>query len=94
MAKLKDLGCPVERSKDLFKELLCISRDNDVLIRVSAGRAYQTISNPERFDEYVRKADRKVWLDTQILLYLLCDNDDYAKYDHHSYSIIQTACSL
>ena len=91
MAKLKDLGCPADKCKDLFKELLCISRDNDVLIRVSAGRAYQTISNPERFDEYVRKADRKVWLDTQILLYLLCDNEDYAIYDHPSY---RTAMAL
>ncbi len=91
MAKLKDLGCPSEKNKDLFRELLCISRDNDVLVRVCAGKAFQSISKPELFNDYVRKADRKVWLDTQILLYLLCDNDDYAKYDHPSY---RTAMAL
>lgn len=85
MAKLKNLGCPAEKSKNLFKELLCISRDNDVLVRVSAGKAFYKISNPDLFNEYVRRADRKVWLDTQILLYLLCHNDDYAKYSHPHY---------
>lgn len=90
-AKLKDLGCPSEKCKDLFKELLSISRDNDVIVRVSAGKAFRRISNPDLFNEYVRRADRKVWLDTQILLYLLCHNDDYAKYDHPFY---KTAMAL
>lgn len=90
-AKLKDLGCPSEKCKDLFKELLNISRDNDVIVRVSAGKAFRRISNPDQFNEYVRRADRKVWLDTQILLYLLCHNDDYAKYDHPIY---KTAMAL
>ncbi len=89
--KLKDLGCPSEKCKDLFKELLYISRDNDVIVRVSAGKAFRRISNPDQFNEYVRRADRKVWLDTQILLYLLCHNDDYARYDHPTY---KTAMAL
>lgn len=90
-AKLKDLGCPTEKCKDMFKELLCISRDNDIIVRVSAGKAFRKISNPDLFNEYVRRADRKVWLDTQILLYLLCHNDDYAKYNHQTY---KTAMAL
>ena len=90
-AKLKDLGCPTDKCKDLFKELLCISRDNDVIVRVSAGKAFRRISNPDQFNEYVRRADRKVWLDTQILLYLICHNDDYAKYDNSTY---KTAMAL
>lgn len=90
-AKLKDLGCPAEKCKELFKELLCISRDNDVIVRISAGKVFRRISNPDQFNEYVRRADRKVWLDTQILLYLLCHNDDYAKYDHQTY---KTAMAL
>ena len=93
-AKLKDLGCPTDKCKDLYKELLCISRDNDVIVRVSAGKAFRKISNPEQFNEYVRRADRKVWLDTQILLYLLCHNDDYAKYDHPSYKTAMTMFHL
>ena len=90
-SKLKDLGCPTEKCKDLFKEILIISRDNDVIVRISAGKAFQRISNPEQFVEYVRKTDRKVWLDTQILLYLLCYNDDYARYD---YPTFKTAMAL
>ena len=89
--KLKDLGCPDNKCSDLFKELLCVSRDNDVLVRVSAGKAFQSISDPAKFADYIRKADRKVWLDTQILLYLLCYNADYAKYDHPYY---KTAMAL
>ena len=91
ISKLKDLGCPAEKCKNLFKEMLCISRDNDVILRVSAGKAFQKLSNPDLFNEYVRRTDRKVWLDTQILLYLLCYNDEYAKYDHPTY---KTAMAL
>lgn len=93
-AKLKDIGCSADKCKELFKELLCISRDNDVIVRVSAGKAFRRISNPDLFNEYVRKADRKVWIDTQILLYLLCHNDDYAKYDHPSYKTAMTLFRL
>lgn len=93
-AKLRDLGCPADKCKDLFKELLCISRDNDVIVRISAGKAFRRISNPDQFNEYVRRADRKVWLDTQILLYLLCHNDEYAKYDHPSYKTAMTLFNL
>ena len=93
-AKLKEKGCPPEKCKDLFKELLCISRDNDVIVRVSAGKAFRRISNPDLFNDYVRRADRKVWIDTQILLYLLCYDDDYARYDHPSYKTAMTLFRL
>lgn len=92
--KLKDLGCQSDKCKALFKELLCISRDNDVILRVSAGQAFRRISNPDLFNEYVRRADRKVWVDTQILLYLLCYNDDYARYEHPSYKTAMVLFNL
>ena len=78
---LKQAGCPEDKCKDLYDGLLCINRDNDILVRISAGKAFRKISDPGQFNEYVRRANRDVWLDTQILLYLLCQNDDYSAYN-------------
>ena len=88
--KLVQSGCPVEQGINLYKELLCINRDNDIIVRISAGKAFRSITNPEQFNEYVRKADRQVWLDTQILLYLLCYNVDYSTYRHPMYKTAMT----
>ena len=89
--KLKKAGCPDDKGTELYKEILSINKDNDIIVRISAGRSFQNISDPQKFDEYVRKADRDVWIDTQILLYLLCNNDDYQTYDH---PFFRTAMSL
>lgn len=84
-------GCQEAKANDLYKELLVLNRDNDILVRISAGRAFRRISNPDQFNEYFRKADRAVWVDTQILLYLLCYNEDYSQYDNPLY---KTALAL
>lgn len=89
--KLKQVGCPEEKCKDAYEELLGINRDNDIIVRISAGKAFRKISDPGLFNEYVRKADRNVWIDTQILLYLLCHNDDYSTYKN---SYFKTAIAL
>ena len=80
--KLRKAGCPEDKGTELYKEILAINKDNDIIVRISAGRSFQNISDPQKFDEYFRKADRDVWIDTQILLYLLCNNEDYQPYDH------------
>lgn len=79
--RLKQVGCPDDKCKELYDELLSINLDNDILVRISAGKAFRKISDPGQFTEYVRRADRNVWIDTQILLYLLCHNDDYSAYN-------------
>ncbi len=89
--KLKQAGCPDDKCKSAYEELLGINRDNDILVRISAGKAFRKISDPALFNEYVRKADRNVWVDTQILLYLLCHNDDYSTYNSPYY---KTAMAL
>ncbi len=89
--RLKKAGCPEAKGTDLYKEILAINRDNDIIVRISAGRSFQNISDPGKFDEYVRKADRDVWIDTQILLYILCNNENYQSYDH---PFFKTAISL
>ena len=89
--KLRKIGCRDEKCKELYEELLKINRDNDILVRISAGKAFRIISDPGQFNEYVREANRNVWLDTQILLYLLCKNEDYSTYNNPYY---KTALAL
>lgn len=82
--KLQRIGCGQE-AESIYKSILNICKDNDVLVRINAGKAFRRLSDPEQFDSYVRKAERDVWIDTQILLYLLCYNEDFAAYDHAYY---------
>lgn len=91
VARFEQLGCPSTKGKELYQELLRLNRENDVLVRVSAGRVFRRISNPDQFNEYFRMADRIVWIDTQILLYLICYNEDYSQYNHPLY---KTALAL
>ena len=78
-------GCTQDDAKSLYVGFLNICKDNDILVRINAGKAFRKLSNPDQFNSYVRKAERNIWLDTQILLYLMCYNEDFAPYDHVYY---------
>ena len=66
---------------DLFKEILACCENNDFLLRESASKVFCSFSNPDKFDNYLRQQSMNVYLDTQIVLYALCDtglrNDGY-----------------
>lgn len=79
---IKDGGVDDEHAEEIFTCLLDICRRNDIIIRISAGRVFSKMSNPDQFANYVRNLNRDVYLDTQILLYILCINDDYSTYDN------------
>ena len=89
--KLQQFGCPPNKTRDCYKDLLSICKDNDIALRISAGKAFQKLSDPDLFNKYIRKAERAVWIDTQILLYLMCYNADYSVYDNPQY---KTALAL
>lgn len=71
----------------LFKEILALCKRNDFLIRLSLGKVYSNISNPDQFDNTIRQLKRTTYLDTQILLYALCVNDDYITPDNPIFNI-------
>lgn len=77
--------------EELFKELMEVCKENDFLLRLSAGKVFSKVSDPDQFSNYVSNVDRQVYLDTQIILYALCINDNYSKYDNIYYKI---ACNL
>lgn len=73
--------------EELFKDLIGICKENDFLLRLSAGKVFSKISNPEQFSNYISNTERHIYLDTQIILYALCINDNYSKYDNVYYRI-------
>mgnify|MGYP001163210263 FL=1 len=65
---LSSLGKTQEDSEKFFKELVEVCKANDVIIRLSIGKVFSKISNPDLFDNYIRQESRVAYLDTQILL--------------------------
>ncbi|HMG68577.1 MAG TPA: hypothetical protein VK588_12855, partial [Chitinophagaceae bacterium] len=84
---------PVQFSAtDLFRDLIELSRDSDFLLRMCASKAFANLTNPERFEQYIHQQERVVYLDTQIILYVLCLN--YVKKPEYKSIYYQTAEEL
>ena len=91
---LSSLGKTQEDSEKFFKELVEVCKANDVIIRLSIGKVFSKISNPDLFDNYIRQESRVAYLDTQILLYALCINENYPPYDNVHYKIATNLIEL
>jgi len=60
------------KSNDLLLCLLAICEENDFLHKLSASKVISRYTNSSEFQNYIRSQERVIFLDTQILLYLLC----------------------
>ncbi len=86
--KLISIGCSRNHEKELFQDILNICKNNDIIIRLSLGKLFTNIANPDAYDTYVSMTSRCVYLDTQIVLYMLCNNISY-NIDCPSYDTIR-----
>ncbi len=92
---LKHLGCTDDKKDELFKGLLQICQMNDVLVKISLGKNFTNISNPESFASGLPQREKKVYLDTQLLLYALCDYEQFAPYNGSpSFLIVKSLVSM
>lgn len=78
---LCSIGCAEEQKDELFKGLLNICAMNDVLVKIALGKNFTNVSNPESFASGLQLREKKVYLDTQLLLYALCDYDEFSPYN-------------
>ncbi|HRH49460.1 MAG TPA: hypothetical protein PLP23_11965 [Panacibacter sp.] len=84
-----------DQANTLFKDLIELSRDSDFLIRMCASKAFATLSNPDRFEQYMHQETRVVYLDTQIILFALCLNYvPKASYDNFYYQTTEELIEL
>jgi hypothetical protein len=61
-------------ANNLCKDLIELSKDSDFLLRMCASKAFANLTNPDRFEQYIHQQERVVYLDTQIILFVLCLN--------------------
>ena len=73
---LKKFGCSDKNIVNSIISLLQICKSNDILVRLGIGKLYSRISNPDAFEQYARPQNRKVYVDTQLILYGICVNMD------------------
>lgn len=73
---LKKFGCSDKNIVNSIISLFQICKSNDILIRLGIGKLYSRISNPDAFEQYARAPKRKVYVDTQLILYGICVNMD------------------
>ena len=74
---LKKFGCPEINITSSIFSLLQICKSNDILVRLGMGKLYSRISTPDAFEQYARLPNRKVYVDTQLVLYGICVNMDF-----------------
>lgn len=79
LKSIQNEGFSEQQAKEIFKKVVLISKTNDVLYRLSMGRAFGKISNKLSFDNYYNQEKRTAFLDTQIVLYILCLHEDLPK---------------
>lgn len=61
-------------ANSLCRDLLQLSQDSDFLLRMCASNAFANLTNPDRFEHYIHQEERVIYLDTQIVLFILCLN--------------------
>lgn len=72
--KLKKYGCIDTKIASAIISLLQICKSNDILVRLGMSKLFSKISNPDAFEQYANLPNRKVYVDTQLILYGLCVN--------------------
>jgi hypothetical protein len=84
-----------ELGKQFFKELLKLCEASDFIVRVSASKVLGKLTNPDQFENYIKSKTRIVYLDTQIVLHILCTG--YLRnpgYDNIFYKIAEELIAL
>lgn len=79
LKSIQNEGFTEEQASEIFKKVIVISKSNNVLYKLSMGRAFGKISNKLSFNNYYHQDKRTAFLDTQIVLHILCLNDDLPK---------------
>lgn len=85
---LESLGIPEDKIPEVAENLLMLCKGNGYVVNIGVGKAFSKMANIELSNSY---AEREVFLDTQIVLALLCLNEDFEQLDT---SLFRTALAF
>lgn len=70
-------GLDDEKSKKLIASIIKLCQSNDILIKLSLGKAVGKVTDMDQFSSKVKNMKRDVYLDSNVALYLICLNEDF-----------------
>jgi hypothetical protein len=76
-------------SNEISRQLLVICSKNEFLNKTSVSKMFINLFKSDKLDTYLSRAERKVYLDTQILLQIICCNYDSIEYEDQLYKAIK-----
>lgn len=87
--KLRTFGCVDTDIKNAIISLLHICKSNDILVRLGMSKLYSKISNPDTFERYANTPNKKIYVDTQLVLYGLCVNMNFGSSENKRFISIK-----
>lgn len=71
-----------------LSELAGLVKQSDFVARIAFGKSFAAMANPDRYENYVRERNRVVYLDSQVVLYILCQGytDEDFEYENPYFS--------
>ncbi|MBA7540638.1 hypothetical protein ES705_32937 [subsurface metagenome] len=78
-----------EQANDIARQLLVVCNKNEFLNKISISKMFTNLFKSDKLDTYLNTSKRKVYLDTQILLQIICYNFEDIDYDDQMYNAIK-----
>ena len=89
---MKELGIDQEIVPKLIKELLKVCSKNEYLNKISISNLFTSLFQSDNLDKYLEQFNRKIFLDTQVLLQMICFEYLDTDYDDNLYSAVKYLC--
>lgn len=78
-----------QNANNIARQLLVLCKNNEFLNKTSISKMFTNLFKSDKLDEYLNTSKRKVYLDTQILLQIICCKYDEIEYEDSLYNAVR-----
>jgi len=82
-------GINTKISNDIARQLLIVCENNQFLNKTSVSKMFISLFKSDKLEQYLNQNKRIVYLDTQILLQLICFSFENIEYENQLYKIVK-----